>query len=340
MKKVTIKDIAKVANVSYTTVSRALSGSPDIGEETRRRIVKIAGEMGYAPNPAARTPESKSIGLIVSNISSPFTSEIALYVEEQAWAHSYSLILCNSGSNIGKEEAAYRLMLERHVDGIIIHPTYTETYQRIAPYLGRVPTVFMNADLGDLPESYVSIDNYKGSYMGTEYLYTLGHRNIVYFGRRLDKETRQLRYQGYADVCQLYGLKPLCHDCPTDSSSIQQGYVLAKEMFAKFRGFTAVFAATDILALSVLQAADELGIRVPEDLSLLGFDNIAFSALPKINLTTIEQPKQAIAASALNMLLEKIKFPSTQSTHRLLSPSLVIRESCRRIERTQIQSVI
>jgi len=335
VKRVTIKDVARAAGVSYTTVSRALSGSSDIGEETRRRILQISQEMGYSPNSVARSlvaQETKTIGLIINNITSPFTSEVTWYIEEQAWLHGYSLILCNSCSSVEKEQAAVELLTSRQVDGIIIHPAGDQSFDRLFPYISTTPTVFINEDMGERPTSYVTIDNYKGAWMGTEYLYSLGHREIVYFGRRHGKRSRLMRAQGYSDACEHYGLTPRFIDYPHPLSTSQQVYELARQMFSRDRNFTAVFANTDLMALGVLQAADAVGVRVPEDISLLGFNNIVFSALPKINLTTIEQPKQAIAATAVTMLLERIKFPKTEYKGRVLAPSLVIRDSCGRID--------
>lgn len=334
MKSVTMKDVARVANVSYTTVSRALSGSPDIGEATRQRIIKVCKEMGYSNTPPARTASpraTKTIGLIVSNFSSSFTSEIALYIEEQAWMHGYTLMLCNSSASIEKEELHYKMLIDRQVDGIIIMTSHTSTYERLLPYRGKVPTVFANEDLQDKPESYVAVNNHQGGYMGTEYLHSLGHRSIVYLGRRANKTTRMLRAQGYIDACRDYGLKPHTIEYNYTAYSMQNGYELARELFHSGGDYTAVFAATDTIALGVMRAADECGLRIPEDISLLGFDNIAFANLPRINLTTIEQPKQVIASAAMTLLMERIHFPTIGNTHKLLSPSLVIRGSCGRV---------
>ena len=335
MKKVTIKDVAKVANVSYTTVSRALSGSPDIGEATRARIVKISQEMGYTANSVARSlvaRESKTMGLIVSTINSPFTAEIAYYVEQQAWANGYSLMLCNSGGNPDKEEAAYRLLVSRQVDGIIIKPSHLRTYDRIAPYLNTVPTVFINEIILNSTQSYVCIDNYAGTCAGTEYLHSLGHRDIVFFGRRGGKTTREARAQGYADTCKKHDIPPRYVDNTLGQNTTAHGYAMALDFFSKNpRDYTAIFANTDVIALGVLRAADELNIRIPEDISLLGFDNITYAALPRIDLTTIGQPKQEIAAVAVNMLLEKIQYPSLGYSQRMMRPSLVVRSSCRDI---------
>lgn len=335
MKKVTIKDIAKVANVSYATVSRALSGSPEIGEATRQRILQIGREMGYTANAVARSlvvKETRLIGLIVSSINNPFMSEIAYHVEEYARAKGYSLMLVNSSGDLDQEEEAYKLLVGRQVDGIILVPTSMHSYERLTPYLKHVPTIFVSENLRDAEESYVTIDNYKGTYMGTEYLYSLGHRNILYFSRRMGSVTHQLRAQGYTDACKAFKIKPRYVDSHFTSSSIANGYALAREMFRSKRNFTAIFSSTDTAALGILQAAEEFNVRVPEDISLLGFDNISFSALPKINLSTIEQPKDAMASVAVDMLIEKMKTPSIGYSHKIMMPSLIARSSCRRID--------
>lgn len=331
MKKVTIKDIAKVANVSYTTVSRALSGSPEIGENTRKQILQIAKEMGYTANAIARSlvaKETRLIGLIVSSINNPFMSEIAYHVEEYARSKGYNIMLGNSVGDLDQEEETYQLLAGRQVDGIIIIPSSMHTYERISPYLKTTPTVFVSENLRDVEESYVTIDNYKGTYMGTEYLHSLGHRSILYFARRQGSVTHQLRYQGYMDACKAFRIKPQFIDSHYNSSSINHGYTLACELFRRKRNYTAMFCSTDTIALGVLQAAEEFKIRIPEDLSLLGFDNISFSALPKINLTTIEQPKDAMAAVAVDMLIEKVRTPSMGYSHKIMIPSLIIRSSC------------
>ncbi len=331
MKNVTIKDIAKVANVSYATVSRALSNSPEISTETRERIVKICKEMGYTTNFVARSmvmKRTKLIGLIVTSIENPFMSEIAYHIELNARARGYNIMLCNSSNDLAQEEQVFELLMGRQVDGIIIVPSSIDTYGRLKRYLNKVPTVFVSENLRDAPESYVAVDNYRGTYIGTEYLYSLGHRNILYFGYRKGSNTHQLRSDGYSDACRDYKITPCFFNSPYMASSIQNGYALAKQLFASRFDYTAIFASTDSNALGVLQAADECGVRIPEDLSLLGFDNIHFTGLPKINLTTIEQPKMTMAAIAVDMMLEKLRNPSLGYSHQILLPTLIKRKSC------------
>lgn len=334
MKNVTIKDIAKVAGVSYATVSRALSGSSEIGAETRERVLRICREMGYTTNYVARSMvmrRTNFIGLIVANIDNPFMSELAYHIELRAREQGYNLMLCNSSHDLELERQVFTLLVGRQVDGIILVPANSDSYESLKPYISKVPTVFMSENLRDLPESYISVDNYRGTRLGTEYLYALGHRDILYFGRRKNSVTHTLRAEGYVDACRELNMEPSFCNSGFSFSSIQTGYQLARHLFQKPLKHTAIFAATDSLALGVMEAAEEAGIRIPEDLSLLGFDNIMYSDLPRINLTTIEQPKKTMASMAVDVLLEKIGDVSAGYSHRILMPSLVERGTCRRV---------
>ena len=164
-----------------------------------------------------------------------------------------------------------------------------------------------------------------------EYLYELGHRDILYFGRRRGSTTHQLRADGYAAFCKEHGLKEQYCNNMFSSTTIKYGYQQAMQLFQQERGYTAIFAATDTNALGIMQAAEELGINIPDDVSLLGFDNIRDSGLPRIDLTTIEQPKKLLASVAVDTLLDKITNELSGYSHRIISPALIERRSCRHI---------
>ncbi len=334
MKNVTIKDVAKVAGVSYSTVSRALSGSPEISEETRERILQICKDMDYTTNTVARAMVMKStklLGLIVTDICNPFMSELAYYIDRQARARGYNIILCNSSRNREQERELFELMIGRKVDGVILFPSDSGSYDALQPLLNKIPTIFVGENLRQAPESFVAVDNYRGAYIGVEYLYGLGHRRILYFGKRRGSTTHQLRGEGYEAACRDFGLHPLYCNNTFMSTSIKYGYQLAKQLFTQPMDYTAIFAATDTNALGIMQAAEEAGIRIPEDLSLLGFDNIRDAELPRINLTTVEQPRKLIASMAVDSLIDKIQNELSGYTHRILTPTLIERNSCRRI---------
>ncbi|MBQ6077339.1 MAG: LacI family DNA-binding transcriptional regulator [Clostridia bacterium] len=331
---VTLKDVAKVAGVSYATVSRALSGSPEIGESTRKRVVRICEEMGYTPNSVARSMVMKRtniIGLIVTSIDNPFMSEMTAHLEIYARKCGYNLMVCNSSYDLNLEKEVFSLLMGRKVDGIILIPVGNESYDSLKNLTAQVPTVFIGENMLDLPENYVSVDNTNGMQQATEYLYSLGHRSILYLGAREKSMTHQLRVDGYLNACKKLGIEPNVIRNSDPRSSFRVGYALAKAHFETPFSETAILCAADTLAIGVIQAAYEKGIRIPRDLSLMGFDNISFSALPPIDLTTVNQPKQELAVAALDMLINRIKKPEASHTKTILSPSLVIRNSCRAI---------
>ncbi|MCD8124750.1 MAG: LacI family transcriptional regulator [Lachnospiraceae bacterium] len=331
MKNVTIKDVAKAANVSYSTVSRALSNSPEISEETRARVLKVCKEMNYTTNTVARAMVVKStklLGVILPGVNNPFMSELAYHIDRQARARGYNIILCNSSRDPEQERELFELLIGRQVDGIILIPSGSDSYESLSQYLSKVPSVFLGENLRENPESYVSVDNTRGAYLGVEYLYKLGHRKIVYFGRRKGSNTHQLRAEGYEMACRDLGLEPRFYNNPFSASSIKYGHQLARQFFTQERDYTAIFAASDTNALGIMRAADECGIRIPEDISLLGFDNIQYSELPRIHLTTIEQPKKMLASVAVESILDQVENDFSGYTHHILNPTLVERESC------------
>ena len=334
MKSVTLKDVAKAAGVSYATVSRALSGSPQIGSDTRERIIKLCDEMGYTTNYVARSMVMKKtdlIGLVVPSIDNAFMSELAYYAEMSARSHGYNVMLCNSGPDLKQEKTVVKLLLGRQVDGILIVPQSPKTYENIRAYTDQVPTVFLSENLRDQPQSYVAGDNSRGTYIGTKYLYELGHRDILYFGRR-HTTTHQLRAEGYMKACQELGLQQRFVNSEFSRSSIANGYEMAKELFSKPIDYSAIFASTDSNALGILKAADEMHIDIPGHLSLIGFDNIPSTGLPRIELTTIEQPKREMAVQAVDMLRDKIENGTQGYVHQILLPTLIKRGTCRELD--------
>lgn len=333
-KKVTIKDVAKEAGVSYATVSRALSGSTEIGEETRHRILKICDDMGYSPNSLARSMVSKktnTIGVIVPSIENDYMSGIVSSLELNLKKQGYNIMVCNSMYDLDVEREAFRLLISKQVDGLVIIPTGTETYSSLKPLIESIPIVFIGENLKNIPENYVSINNYEGGKMGTEYLYSLGHRNILYMGCRKNSLTHERRIQGYLDACGELGIKVKHIDSTYGRSSVEAGYATAKHVFDKSLNFTAIFCAADSFAIGVMKAADEAGIRIPEDISIIGFDNLPFTGLPRIDLTTIDQSKNELAKSAVEILVGIIEKRNNGYVHRVLEPSLVERSSCNKI---------
>ena len=334
-----IYDIAKEAGVSISTVSRVMNHKDNVNPATRQKVEEVLEKGGRRPVPRATGAQSgamdgrmRRVAVLTVDIRVPHYARTAYTIERECSRRGYETILCNTGGEFQETVRYLQAVVEKQVDGIILVPSGPESYEKLRPYLSRLPTVFVGENLREVPESYVSVDNYRGAYMGVEYLYGLGHRDILYFGRRRGSTTHQLRSEGYAAACQDLGLTPQYCNNTFPLTSIKYGYQLAKQLFAQERNFSAIFAATDTNALGVIQAAEESGICIPEDISLLGFDNIRYSSLPRIHLTTIEQPMKMLASVAVDSLLDKIQSELAGYTHRILTPTLIERSTCRAVD--------
>ena len=334
MTKVTIKDVAKAAGVSYATVSRAYSGSSGISEETRERIIRVGNDMGYTPNIVARSMvkrETNTIGLIIPAIENPYMSEFTGYLEARARQVGYNIMVCSSGYNLELEKDALQLLVGKQVDGIIIMPVESDSSKSVHMLTGGIPSVFVGENGADQNDYQVYVDNFTGTKLGTEYLYSLGHKKIVYLGYRKDSQTHKRRLEGYLAACSELELEPEILNNNFRRSSQQAGYMIGKLYFSRPREHTAIFCASDVLAIGVMQAADEVGVRIPEDVSVMGYDNVSFTALPRIDLTTVDQSLKEMADASFMMLLEQIMGEEKRDVKKALMPVIVERGTCRMI---------
>lgn len=335
MRRITIKDIAQIAGVSYATVSRALSGSSEVSEQTRSRILEICQKEGYRANSLARSlisNKTNMIGLIVPDVANPFYAELAFGIEKHAFENGYNIMLCNSMFNTDHTRTLFDLLISHQADGIILAGSHDETCSWLSGYTDTVPLVLlgdaMDRDLHDTFNT-VSIDNQAGGTLAGRHLCALGHTKIAYLGLRTSSITHRERFSGFCAALHESGLAPIVLENPLNASSIDVGYQLGKQLFAQGLNCTAIFSATDSLALGVLEASDEMKIRIPDDVSLIGFDNITYSDLPKISLTTIDQCKPTLAKTAVDLLLDVIENREQNfGIHRLLQPKLIERLSC------------
>lgn len=329
---VTIKDIARKAGVSYATVSRALNNRPEVNEKTRREIQKLAEEMGYKPNALARslvTRESKTLGLIIPDITNPFFPEVARGAEEAAAQAGYSIFLCNTNWEEEKERKYLALLEEKRVDGIILASVINDE-QQMMEYLAdsAVPLIMINRVLKNIQAHYVVIDNVRGACLVMEHLIENGHRDIAFVGGLSHVEATRERLQGYKMMLGAYDLPVRPELIRLGSFKRESGYSNALELLKLSPRPTAIFAANDILALGVLQAAADMNLRVPGDLAVVGFDDIPFASYAEVSLTTVAQPKYAMGEMAAKILIEEIKEgPSREKKKIILQPELVVRRS-------------
>ena len=328
-KRATIKDVAALAGVSAATVSRVLDNRPEISAETKERVRAACDQLGYVPNAAARGLAGQSthtIGLVLPDVSNPYFSGMATAIEQTAAAHGYRVFLSNSIRKEERELQAIENFAARQVDGILIIPISPKTQVRHQEILGSLPCVYLGAN-HDSDCSYVMTDNEAGAYDAARYLIRLGHRDILFLGGRTTSRTREQRIRGFRRALAEAGLEGRELPAPPDAALMRQwSYEAATELF-KGPLPDAIFAFSDMTALKILEAAEEQGVRIPEDVSLLGYDNIAFASLPRIHLTTVSQRKFQQSRIAVERLLEKING-STEQTVDLLAPELIIRSTC------------
>lgn len=338
MQRVTIKDIARLAGVSVTTVSRALNNNADISEETRDRILRICRDEGYRTNLLARSLISNKtniIGLILPGISNPFHASLALSIETFARENGYQMMLCSGHPGDGKIDSLVEYLIAQQVDGILLSSFGDQARDLLLRYQDTVPAVLLGAaapDASGARLNSVSTDNFAGGRMAAKYLYELGHRDVVHLGLRQGSTTHAARHAGFMTAARELGLKVTTVENPFSASTIETGRLIAREFFSAPFTQTAMFAASDAVALGAMQVADELGIAIPERLSILGYDNIEYAALPGIRLTTLAQNTTRMARAAVRILLEAGEGDfHGESTHKIIQPTLIERSTCRRL---------
>ena len=242
-------------------------------------------------------------------------------------------MLCSGRPGKKGIDELFDFLISQRVDGILLASSSNGAPALLEKYQSAVPIVLLGAFVppdASTRINCVSTDNYVGGQMAARYLHGLGHRKVVYLGARRHSDTHLLRHRGFEDAASELGMEVSTVWNQENRSTTESGYQLAMEIFRKPFSQTAVFAASDLIALGAMQAADDLGISIPGRLSLMGFDNIDYTALPKIRLTTISQRTEALAGSGVRLLMELIQQgDGMEFTQRLLTPVLIQRNTCR-----------
>ncbi len=334
--RVTIKDIARLANVTPATVSMALNNRPRIGAETRQRIHAIARELGYQPDFIARSlrhRHTNTIGLMIKNIADPFYPQIAWGIGQAAQARGYNLILCNVGDNMVDKATTLQILRGRSVDGIVStvildQDPYLETVvaERL-PFVAVVRTL-RSSPLAEMIDS-VTLDNYTGGYQAIEHLYRLGHDRIALIAGSLEASTAADRTRGAQQALKDLGIEMpsgLLVDC---RFSRERATEAAHRLMERKEPPTAIFAQDDNMAFGVREAVFARGLRIPEDVALVGFDDVDVAGLAGIDLTTINQKIYEMGALGVNVLLDKIEGRGPPRVQKIvLESTLIIRKSC------------
>jgi LacI family transcriptional regulator len=326
-----IVDVGREAGCSINTASRALNNLPGVSAATRARVLEAAAHLHYSPSRVARsllTHSSRSIGLIVTDCTNPFYASVIRAVEDVANARDFSVILCNSGESHDREVRAVNMLLENRVAGILLTPVQ-QASNHIQELMDReLPFVLVGRRFRGIDACSVMSDNESGAYHATSLLLKLGHRRIAHVTGRQEISSVAERADGYRRALNEF-------DLPSGESSIAQGERdivdgtrCALQVLRRSPRPTAIFAYNDLQALGVFAAARQMGLRIPEDLAVVGFDDIEFAAFAEVPLTTVRQPTYEIGRQAADLLFRCMNEPDLATERQVVLPTeLVIRRS-------------
>ena len=323
-----IKDIARTARVSHSTVSRALRNSPLVNAETGALIRKIAADQGYTVSAVARslvTRRTNTIGVVVTSIADPFVGEVVGGIEEFALAHDYSLLLATCHADPTREVRAVQSFQERRVDGVLV--TASRVGALYLPLLAemKVPIVLINNQHPGEFVFTVTIDNLHGARAAMRHLVDLGHRHIAYIGDQFGLQSDTERLTGYRQILDEAGIGFRPELVTNGDGGPESGLRAMSQLVALRKPPTAVFCYNDMAAIGAMRAAREHGLVVPSGLSVVGFDDLFLSSYTDPPLTTIRQPKHDMGSQAAQLLLDLLAGGKPQS--RVTQGELIVRQS-------------
>ena len=301
---VSIRDVAKLAGVSPATVSRVINGTAKVDDDKKERVQKAISETGFVPNEVARSlfkKSAKTIGLILPSITNPFFTQMASAIEKTADAYGYRLLLCNTENQPDKERTAIQMLSSMNADGIIL----TTSNEEMDEFIGEcnIPVIITDRRLAtEKVTAYVHSDHYQGGRLAMEHLLDCGCKNIVCLKGPQEVSSARARYMGYCKVCEEKNIKQQTIECDYD---FNVGLDVTEELLNKYPNVDGIIACNDIVAISVYKVLHNKGIKVPEQIQIIGFDNINLSKLITPELTTIAQPIEEIGAKAAELIINK-----------------------------------
>jgi LacI family transcriptional regulator len=330
--RITMADVAERAGVTKTTVSRVLNSKGEISDSTREKVLKAVETLGYRPSRLARglaTDRTYLLGLILPSISNDFFTDIARGAEDAAWQNGYKIVLCNTESDWDREDGMYQFLEDLQADGVILCSPRLPN-ERLRPLIEKNPnTVIINSKF-EVPAELsgsVQTDDRSGTIQAVNHLLRSGRNNLVYFAGPPDSRSNRERQQGFIDALEAAGHGPdPARIVQTQPANLSGGYSEAKNVLAASSRINGVVCFNDLVAAGFIRVCFELGIRVPEDIAVVGCDDILLASLIHPSLTTLRSPKQEIGAIATHILLERIR--GTWDHEPVILPqTLIVRES-------------
>jgi DNA-binding LacI/PurR family transcriptional regulator len=326
----TLKKVAESAGVSVATVSRVVNDYKHVKPETRKRVSKAIKQLDYRPSRVARRLRKRGaqiLGLVIADISNPYYSAVIQSIEDIAYANKYSMLLCNSNEEPKREQMHLDILLEEQVAGVIISPV-DELCISCKSFLDQnIPVVAIDRRLRNLEIDCVLVDNILGAFDATSHLIRLGHQRIGFIAGPSHLTTGRERQEGYKKALLENSLGIDARLIKTGDFKQKSGYTLAYELLQMKNAPTAIFASNNLMTLGALNAIHDMGLRIPQDVAIVGFDDLSWA--PSLNppLTAVAQPIYELGKWAVNILLQSISEKDREPVEIILKPSLVVRES-------------
>ena len=325
----TIKDVAALAGISYTTVSHVVNNTRPVSQEVRLKVEAAIKSLDYVPSAVARSLKAKTtatIGLLVPNSLNPYFAELARGIEDYCERNGYCVILCNSDDNPDKQRSYLRVLLEKRIDGLIVASAGGDSGLAQGLAGVKTPMVIVDRGLDGVDADLVRIDHEYGAYLATRHLLELGHRDIATIGGPASTSVAQMRLAGYCRALKEAGID-VRQERMLESDFTSTGGYNAAATLLESNPPSAIFAGNDMIGIGVLRAAAERNVRVPSELSVIGFDDIQMSRYVYPALTTVGQSILQLGEMAASVLLRRIATPDLATDQRIVTPSIVLRES-------------
>ncbi len=340
----TIYDVAKRANVSTGTVSRYLNGNGYVREQTRVRIEQAIDELGFTPSSVARsltTKRTRVLAFVVSDLNNPFVPEVARGLQDLADERDYCVLIFNTDGNGQREARALRLLRDRQADGLVITPPETAQGDALIRELHAqgMPIVFLGRRVEGVAVDRVTTDTHAGARAAMAHLLELGHRRIAFIGGDEEVLATTGRRRGYSESLEQAGIRPDLGLIVATRLDRAGGAAALAQLIVRRELPTAIFAVNDTVALGVMHEAMRRGIRVPGDLSVVGFDDIALAEQSHPPLTTVAQPKTELGRVAAELLIGRVETPNEREPQEVRLPcELVLRDSTARASEPVVSS--
>ena len=325
----TIKDVAALAGISYTTVSHVVNKTRPVSQEVRLKVEAAIKSLDYVPSAVARSLKAKTtatIGLLVPNSLNPYFAELARGIEDYCERNGYCVILCNSDDNPEKQRSYLRVLLEKRIDGLIVASAGGDIGLAQGLAGVKTPMVIVDRGLDGVDADLVRIDHEYGAYLATRHLLELGHRDIATIGGPSSTSVAQMRQAGFCRALKEAGITVRPERMLESDFTSTGGYNAAATLLES-NPPSAIFAGNDMIGIGVLRAAAERNVRVPSELSVIGFDDIQMRRYVYPALTTVGQSILQLGEMAAEVLLRRIATPSLVTDQRIVTPSIVLRES-------------